>query len=330
MRSRARRRQAGLIEWPPLDRLKCRSAADTGTGAVKQEVCREWAGGGSANVWQTVPSAIRLEVPESAHVSVTPIALVAAVVLLSCAAYASPGTPAPVPEASAFVLAPLGIVAIVAAERRRRRLAKLQRGVGAAYFAVKRTIDLLLASFALLAAAPVFAVIALLVRLDSKGPVFFRRGVIGMNGDRFDMYKFRSMVEGAEEILQNDEDLKKEYYDNAKLKNDPRITKIGKFLRRTSLDELPQLINILLGQMTFVGPRPIAPDEIELYGEAFEEFKKVKPGVTGIWQTCGRSETSYAKRVEMDMLYIKNRSILLDIWIILTTIPAVIAKRGAY
>lgn len=293
-------------------------------------MCREWAGGGSVTVSGVRPSAIRLETSEPSNVSVIPIAAVAFLVFLSGAALAAPGSPAPIPEASAFVLAPLGIVAIVAAEKRRRRLAKIQRGVGRAYFIVKRTVDLLLATAALLAASPVFAVLAVLIRLDSKGPVLFRRGVIGLNGDRFDMFKFRSMVEGAEQILQNDEEMKKQYYDNAKLKNDPRVTKIGRFLRRTSLDELPQLINILLGQMTFVGPRPIAPDEIELYGEAFEEFKKVKPGITGIWQTCGRSETSYAKRVEMDMLYIKNRSILLDLWIILTTVPAVLAKRGAY
>jgi lipopolysaccharide/colanic/teichoic acid biosynthesis glycosyltransferase len=249
--------------------------------------------------------------------------------LMSSAACAAPGQVHAVPEASAFVLAPIGIAAIVAAERRRRRLVDIQRKVGRAYFFVKRAVDLLLSSLVLLIVFPFFSVIAVLIRLDSRGPVLFKRRVIGMNGDSFDMYKFRSMVEGAEEILANDDELKKVYYISAKLKVDPRVTRMGRLLRRTSLDELPQLVNILLGHMTFVGPRPIAADEIPLYGEAFEEFKKVKPGITGIWQTCGRSETSYEKRVEMDMLYIRNRSILLDLWIIVSTIPAVMLKRGA-
>jgi lipopolysaccharide/colanic/teichoic acid biosynthesis glycosyltransferase len=257
--------------------------------------------------------------------------LIAAILLvfLPGVAFASPGDPHAVPEASAFVLAPIGIAAIVAAERRRRRVIRIQHKVGMAYFFVKRAVDLLLSSTALLLVFPAFAFIAIIIRLDSPGAVLFRRKVIGINGDSFDMYKFRSMVEGAEGILANDEELKKVYYINAKLKSDPRITRIGKFLRRTSIDELPQLINILLGHMTFVGPRPIAEDEIPLYGKSFEEFIKVKPGITGIWQTCGRSETSYEKRVEMDMLYIKNRSILLDLWIIVSTVPAVVLKRGA-
>lgn len=257
------------------------------------------------------------------------LAAILILVLWSGAAFAAPGNVHPIPEASAFVLAPIGIAAIVAAERRRRRLSEIQHKVGRAYFIVKRSVDLFLAILVLLVLSPVFAVIAALVRLDSPGVVLFRRRVVGLGGHQFDMYKFRSMVEGAEEILANDDSLKKAYYVNAKLKSDPRITRVGKLLRRSSLDELPQLVNILLGHMTFVGPRPIAPDEIPMYGEAFEEFKRVKPGITGIWQTCGRSETSYEKRVEMDMLYIKNRSILLDLWIIVSTIPAVVFKRGA-
>ncbi|MHB1456454.1 MAG: sugar transferase, partial [Armatimonadota bacterium] len=106
-------------------------------------------------------------------------------------------------------------------------------------------------------------------------------------------------------------------------------TKLGRILRKTSLDEIPQLFNVLLGHMTFVGPRPIAEDEVEIYGPAIEKFKMVTPGVTGLWQTSGRSETSYKRRVELDMLYIEKRSILFDIWILLKTIPAVLLKRGA-
>ncbi len=242
---------------------------------------------------------------------------------------ASPNESPAVPEAAALVLAPVGVAAIVAAERRRRRLADIKHGVGRAYFVAKRLVDLTLSSIALLAFSPLIAIIALAIRLDSRGAVFFRRRVIGMGGDRFDMYKFRSMVEGAEQVLDQNEDLKKLYCENWKLDEDPRVTRLGKLLRVTSLDELPQLLNIFLGHMTFVGPRPIAPDEVEKYGPRFEQFKTVKPGITGIWQICGRSDLPYEKRVEMDMMYIDQRSILLDLWIIASTVPAVLLKRGA-
>lgn len=261
-----------------------------------------------------------------------PLSLASIIVALSAVAgcaWASPDTGQVVPEASVAILAPMGIAAVVAAQRRRKRLSHLHSGVGTAYYMVKRCTDFSLAVAVLLVSFPLFLLVALLVRMDSRGPVLFRRRVIGKNGQRFNMYKFRSMVEGAEEILRNDERLRQEYYVAAKLKSDPRVTRLGRFLRKTSLDELPQLINVMLGNMTFVGPRPIAEDEIELYGPDFERFKTVTPGITGLWQTCGRSETSYEKRVKMDMLYIDQRSILLDVWILLSTIPAVVLKRGA-
>lgn len=261
--------------------------------------------------------------------SVTLIVLIMALILICGAAFASPNDIHAVPEASACILAPVGIAAIVAAERRRRHMAAVRRGVGLTYLVVKRTFDVTVAFSILLVAAPLFALIGLLVRLDSPGPILFRRRAIGKRGESFNMYKFRSMVEKAEDILEQDEELKKLYYVNAKLKSDPRVTRVGRFLRKTSLDELPQLINVLLGNMTFVGPRPIAADEIELYGPAIEKFKTVTPGITGIWQTCGRSETSYETRVAMDLHYIETRSILLDIWIIVSTVPAVLLKRGA-
>lgn len=245
-------------------------------------------------------------------------------------AYAADNNVPVVPEASAIILAPVGIAAVVAAERHRRRIASINRGVSLFYLIVKRICDIVLASLILMLTFPLFVLISVLVRLDSRGPVFFKRRVIGKNGCYFDMFKFRSMVEDAEQILEQSEELKKEYYVSAKLKVDPRITRLGRFLRKTSLDELPQLINILLGTMTFVGPRPIADDEVELYGPALERFKTVTPGITGLWQTCGRSETSYETRVEMDMHYIDKRCLLLDLWIVISTIPAVLLKRGAY
>lgn len=259
------------------------------------------------------------------------IIFVVALVAAAGAAYAQTTDEANVvPDASALVLAPMGIAAIVAAERRRRRLAKIKRGVGAAYFFVKRITDIALASAILLALVPLCALIALLVRIDSSGPIVYRRRVVGKHGHEFDMFKFRSMVHDAEKVLAEDEDLAKEYYVNCKLKSDPRVTKIGSFLRKTSLDEIPQLINVILGQMTFVGPRPIANDEIDIYGPAFEQFKTVKPGITGLWQTNGRSETSYAKRVQMDMAYIQERSTFMDVRILINTVIVVLTKQGAH
>ena len=259
----------------------------------------------------------------------TVCAIASVLIAVVCPAQASGNNSNSLPETAAFILAPAGIAAIVAAQRRRRRLAGVKRGVGRAYFAIKRFVDLLLSIVALLVFSPLFALIALAIRLDSPGCIIYKRRVVGMDGKEFDMYKFRSMVENAEQLLQQDEELRRQYYVNCKLDQDPRVTRVGKFLRVTSLDELPQLINVFLGRMTFVGPRPIAPDEIEKYGPSFERFKTVKPGITGLWQICGRSDLSYDKRVEMDMMYIDQRSVLLDLWIILSTVPAVLLKRGA-
>jgi lipopolysaccharide/colanic/teichoic acid biosynthesis glycosyltransferase len=258
------------------------------------------------------------------------ILVIVAVLLLAgvTVAWAGNGVPA-VPEASAALLAPLGIGALITFERRRRRLAKLHQGVGAAYRIIKRSLDILLSASLLLVSAPIFGLLALLVRLSGPGPIVFSRRVLGKNGKSFNMLKFRSMVVGAEEILDQDQDLKRAYYVNCKLECDPRVTKIGKLLRKTSMDELPQLINVFMGDMTFVGPRPIHADEVDIYGPNVERFKTVTPGVTGLWQTRGRSSISYEERVRMDMLYIEQRSVLLDLWIIVYTIPAVLLKRGA-
>lgn len=197
--------------------------------------------------------------------------------------------------------------------------------------ALKRTMDITL----VLAASPflaiVFGMIALLIRLDSPGPVFHRRRVLGVGGKTFDALKFRSMVTNGDEVLAQHPELLAELNATHKLKNDPRITKIGHFLRRTSLDELPQLINVFLGQMSLVGPRMIAPHEAAMYGEMKYNLLTVKPGLTGLWQVSGRSDLSYDERVHLDMQYIRNYSIWQDLQILfLQTIPTVLAKRGAY
>jgi lipopolysaccharide/colanic/teichoic acid biosynthesis glycosyltransferase len=265
-----------------------------------------------------------------AAVIVLVIALLA--VLAPVFADSSTGT-AQVPDAAAYILGPTGLatIMVIRETRKRRAVDGIRRGVGVTYLFAKRCKDLLLSTAALLAASPLFALIALLVRLDSPGPIIHKRYVIGKGGRIFPMFKFRTMVEDADRILEEDCELRDLYYNgNCKLKCDPRVTRLGKFLRKTSLDELPQLINIFLGQMAFVGPRPITRGEVDFYGPSVERFKTVTPGITGLWQTSGRSETSYARRVELDMLYIEKRTILFDVWLILATLPAVMLRRGAF
>lgn len=194
----------------------------------------------------------------------------------------------------------------------------------------KRSFDIISASIGILFLLPLFIVLAILVKLDSKGPIFFSHKRIGKNGKIIGIYKFRSMVSNSEEIFKNfTEEQKKEFEKNFKLDDDPRITKIGGFLRKTSLDELPQLLNIIKGDMSVVGPRPIVRAEIEKYGVCADKLFSVKPGLTGFWQANGRSDTTYEERVQMDMYYIDNRSFLLDIRIILKTVISVIRKEGA-
>ena len=194
----------------------------------------------------------------------------------------------------------------------------------------KRSFDIISASIGILFLLPLFIVLAILVKLDSKGPIFFSHKRIGKNGKIIGIYKFRSMVSNSEEIFKNfTEEQKKEFEKNFKLDDDPRITKIGWFLRKTSLDELPQLLNIIKGDMSVVGPRPIVRAEVEKYGVCADKLFSVKPGLTGFWQANGRSDTTYEERVQMDMYYIDNRSFLLDIRIILKTVISVIRKEGA-
>ncbi len=196
--------------------------------------------------------------------------------------------------------------------------------------AMKAILDYLLVIPGLLLISPLLLIIAVLVKLDSPGPIIYRRKVLGLNGRVFDAYKFRTMHIDGEEILAKYPKLKAELDRNYKLKCDPRVTRIGHLLRKFSLDELPQLFNILQQDMSLVGPRIITPDEITKYGQWGSTLVGAMPGLTGLWQVSGRSDTTYDERVRLDMEYIHNWSIGLDVRIIFQTIPAVLKGDGAY
>ena len=197
----------------------------------------------------------------------------------------------------------------------------------------KWLLDKFLAVLALVALSPFFILIPLLVKLTSRGPVFFRQERLGRGGKPIRVWKFRSMYADAEErlskILAANPDKAKEWNENFKLAEDPRVTPLGRVLRRTSLDELPQLFNVFLGDMALIGPRPIVTKEIQYYGESYDVFSSVKPGVTGLWQVSGRSDTDYARRVALDTYYVLNWSPWLDLWILRRTVSAVLFMKGA-
>lgn len=200
--------------------------------------------------------------------------------------------------------------------------------------ATKRLIDICGALVGIAILLPLTVVIAIINFVNKEnGPLFYSQKRIGKDGKYFKMYKFRSMVVGADEILkkllEENEDLRKEFEETRKLQDDPRITKVGRFLRKTSLDEFPQFINVLKGEMSLVGPRAVIDGEIEKFGEHKEEVLSVKPGITGYWAANGRSNTSYDERVEMETYYANNISILLDIQILFKTVISVIKKEGA-
>ena len=198
------------------------------------------------------------------------------------------------------------------------------------YIKIKRVIDVILASVALILLSPLFAIIAIAIKIDSKGPVFFAHKRIKKNGKIMKLYKFRSMVINAEELIKSfTPEQMREYKENYKLTNDPRITKVGKFLRKTSLDELPQLINIIKGDLSIIGPRPVVADELEKYGVNKDKFLSVTPGLTGYWAANGRSNTTYEQRMEMELYYIDNLSLKMDIKVFFKTILSVLKKEGA-
>ena len=181
---------------------------------------------------------------------------------------------------------------------------------------------------------PVIAIVAILIYLDSPGPIVFGHKRVGQGGKEFPCYKFRSMVPNAQEALEiylkENPEAREEWERDFKLKDDPRVTKIGKFLRKTSLDELPQLWNVLIGDMSLVGPRPIVRAEVEKYGEYINDFYLVPPGITGVWQVSGRSDTTYEERVLMDSWYVHNWSVWIDIVYLVKTVLAVLKGKGAY
>ena len=195
---------------------------------------------------------------------------------------------------------------------------------------LKVALDYAIAIPGLIAIAPFLLFIALAIKLDSPGPVIYRRRVMGLNGKKFDAYKFRTMRVNGDQILEQHPELKAELAHNHKLKNDPRVTAVGHFLRKTSLDELPQLFNVLKREMSLVGPRMISPEEMEMYDEWGLNLLTVPPGITGLWQVSGRSDISYETRVHLDMHYIRNWTIWLDLQLLVQTIPAVLKGRGAY
>ncbi len=202
---------------------------------------------------------------------------------------------------------------------RRRAAQVLQRGL-----------DLVLAVTLLLILLPLFGLLALLIRLDTTGPVLFIQNRVGRDGEEFPFFKFRSMVHDAEARRRALEALNERNGPVFKMRDDPRITRVGRLLRRTSLDELPQLLNVLRGEMSLVGPRPALPQEVALYTPRQRQRLGVTPGVTGLWQVSGRAEISFEHSIELDLFYVQNQSLWLYLRILCLTIPAVVTGRGAY
>lgn len=197
------------------------------------------------------------------------------------------------------------------------------------YYLSKRLIDIVLALFGLIMLLPVFLVIAICIKLDDNGDILYFREVVGQHGKRFFALKFRTMIPDADMYLERRPELRQQYLQNMKLMDDPRITRVGRFLRRASLDEFPQLLNVLLGQMSLVGPRIIHPSELPRYGEFAQKRLSVKPGITGLWQISGRQHASYDERVLLDMYYIDTRSFLGDLVILFKTLKVFIRCTGA-
>lgn len=201
---------------------------------------------------------------------------------------------------------------------------------------IKRIFDIVFALFILIVFSPLYLILMVLIALNSRGPIFYVQKRVGKNHQLFNCIKFRTMVNDADKILEtmiNDSDqMRQEFQASFKLKQDPRITTIGRFLRLTSLDEFPQFWNVLKGEMSVVGPRPLVPEELPRYGNKINTVLKIKPGITGLWQVSGRNDIPYPKRIQIDVYYATSHNWLLDLWIVFKTIGVIIFPRnnGAY
>ncbi|WP_435163683.1 sugar transferase [Paenibacillus glycanilyticus] len=199
---------------------------------------------------------------------------------------------------------------------------------------IKRGMDVSFALIAIILLTPIMLITAIVIKAnDPAGAVFFRQSRIGRDGKLFKMFKFRSMRSDAEQYLMSNEMLYRKYVSNSyklELHEDPRVTSIGRFLRKTSLDELPQFFNVLRGEMSLVGPRPVVREELLGYGSRSLDFLSVKPGITGYWQTCGRSSVGYPERADLELHYVYNRTISMDIKILFKTVWIVLRRKGAY
>lgn len=199
---------------------------------------------------------------------------------------------------------------------------------------LKRFFDIVGALVGLVLLGPLFLMIALLIKFTDGGSIFYGHSRVGHNGNEFSCLKFRTMVEDGERVLTDylgrNPEMRQEWEETRKLKNDPRVTRVGAVLRKLSLDELPQLINIMRGDMSIVGPRPVVDEELSYYGRAAQFYLRSRPGLTGLWQISGRNDVSYDSRVAFDRHYVENWSFGQDVWIIVRTVPAVCAQRGSY
>ncbi|MEL7208476.1 MAG: sugar transferase, partial [Actinomycetota bacterium] len=194
----------------------------------------------------------------------------------------------------------------------------------------KRLFDVATAAIGLLVAAPVLAVATVAIKLDGPGPVFFGQDRVGRDGRRFRVWKFRTMVPDAEARLEELREHNEADGPLFKMRDDPRITRVGRFLRKTSLDELPQLWNVLRDEMSMVGPRPALPDEVEAWDQDLHERLRVKPGITGMWQVSGRSDADFEEYARLDLYYVHNWSLMVDLQIMARTVPTVLRSSGAY
>ena len=201
--------------------------------------------------------------------------------------------------------------------------------INSRYKFIKRLIDIIISSLGLIILFPILLIVGIIIKLESKGPVFFSQKRVGINGKEFDMFKFRSMVVNAEELKQKLESKNEMSGPMFKMKDDPRVTKIGKFIRKTSIDELPQLLNVLKGEMSLVGPRPSLPNEVKEFEDWMMKRLEVKPGLTCYWQVMGRNNIDFEEWMKLDIKYVNDRSIWIDIKLIFRTVFVLFGDKNA-